>query len=33
LQAVQQTPGDKNLPRQVRYYTRNHRRLSFSPGS
>jgi tetratricopeptide (TPR) repeat protein len=33
LQAVQQTPGDKNLPRQVRYYTRSHRRLSFSPGA
>lgn len=29
LQAVQETPLDTNLPRQVRYYTRNHRRLSF----
>lgn len=30
LQAVRETPLDTNLPRQVRYYTRNHRRLSFS---
>jgi Tfp pilus assembly protein PilF len=30
-QAVNETPPDNNLPRQVRYYTRNHRRLSFSP--
>ncbi len=30
LQAVHETPLDKNLPRQVRYYTRKHRRLSFS---
>lgn len=29
LQAVQTTPPDHNLPRQVRYYTRTHRRLSF----
>jgi Flp pilus assembly protein TadD len=29
-QAVSDTPPDNNLPRQVRYYTRNHRRLSFS---
>lgn len=30
IQAFQDTPPDRNLPRQVRYYTRNHRRLSFS---
>jgi tetratricopeptide (TPR) repeat protein len=30
IQAVHDTPPDANLPRQVRYYTRNHRRLSFS---
>ncbi len=30
LQAFQDTPRDRNLPRQVRYYTRTHRRLSFS---
>jgi Flp pilus assembly protein TadD len=30
VQAVRDTPPDANLPRQVRYYTRNHRRLSFS---
>lgn len=29
-QAVRETPLDANLPRQVRYYTRNHRLLSFS---
>jgi hypothetical protein len=29
-QAVRETPLDANLPRQVRYYTRNHRRLTFS---
>lgn len=29
-QAVRETPLDANLPRQVRYYTRSHRRLSFS---
>jgi tetratricopeptide (TPR) repeat protein len=28
--AVEQTPVDVNLPRQVRYYTRNHRRLLFA---
>jgi hypothetical protein len=31
IRAVHDTPPDNNLPRQVRYYTRNHRRLSFSP--
>ncbi len=30
LQAARETPPDKNLPRQVRYYTRSHRRLSFN---
>jgi hypothetical protein len=30
MQAVSDTPRERNLPRQVRYYTRNHRRLSFS---
>lgn len=30
LQAVRETPLDSNLPRQVRYYSRTHRRLSFS---
>jgi hypothetical protein len=30
LQAFRDTPPDHNLPRQVRYYTRTHRRLSFS---
>lgn len=30
FQAIHDTPRDQNLPRQVRYYTRNHRRLSFS---
>ncbi len=30
FQSVYDTPPDANLPRQVRYYTRNHRRLSFS---
>lgn len=29
VQAVNDTPLDTNLPRQVRYYTRNHRRLIF----
>jgi tetratricopeptide (TPR) repeat protein len=29
LQAVQETPLDTNLPSQVRYYTRKHRRLNF----
>lgn len=29
LAAVSETPLDTNLPRQVRYYTRTHRRLSF----
>lgn len=29
LQAIYQAPPEKNLSRQVRYYTRNHRRLSF----
>ncbi|MBC8075909.1 MAG: tetratricopeptide repeat protein [Chloroflexales bacterium] len=31
LAAVTDTPPDSNLPRQVRYYTRVHRRLSFPP--
>lgn len=30
-QAVAETPRDRNLPRQVRYYTRSHRRLCFTP--
>jgi tetratricopeptide (TPR) repeat protein len=29
LQAISETPLDRNLPRQIRYYTRTHRRLSF----
>jgi tetratricopeptide (TPR) repeat protein len=29
-QAIEQTPIDINLPRQVRYYTRTHRRLLFA---
>jgi tetratricopeptide (TPR) repeat protein len=29
LAAVRETPLDTNLPRQVRYYTRQHRRLSY----
>lgn len=28
-EAVRETPLDQNLPRQVRYYTRQHRRLNF----
>lgn len=31
LHAVRETPLDTNLPRQVRYYTRTHRRLIFLP--
>ena len=31
LAALHDTPPDSNLPRQVRYYTRTHRRLSFPP--
>lgn len=30
IQAVQETPIDHNLPRQMRYYTRTHRRLNAS---
>jgi tetratricopeptide (TPR) repeat protein len=30
VQAVQETPIDTNLPRQMRYYTRTHRRLNAS---
>jgi tetratricopeptide (TPR) repeat protein len=30
VQAVRETPLDSNLPRQVRYYTRTHRRLNLS---
>ena len=30
LAAVRDTPPDTNLPRQIRYYTRNHRRLNVS---
>jgi hypothetical protein len=30
LHAISETPLDGNLPKQVRYYTRSHRRLSFS---
>lgn len=30
LAAVRDTPTDANLPRQIRYYTRNHRRLNVS---
>jgi tetratricopeptide (TPR) repeat protein len=33
LDAVNENPRDHNLPRQVRYYTRSHRRLSFSAAS
>jgi tetratricopeptide (TPR) repeat protein len=31
LTSLRDTPLDSNLPRQVRYYTRSHRRLSFPP--
>lgn len=31
MRAIQETPLDTNLPRQVRYYTRQHRRLNFTP--
>ncbi len=30
IQAVQETPVDANLPRQIRYYTRTHRRVNVS---
>lgn len=30
LAIVRDTPPDRNLPRQIRYYTRNHRRLNVS---
>jgi hypothetical protein len=30
VRTVHATPPEKNLPRQVRYYSRSHRRLSFS---
>lgn len=33
LQATQEVPRERNLSRQVRYYTRTHRRLSFDPSS
>ncbi len=32
LDALHEVPRERNLSRQVRYYTRTHRRLSFDPG-
>lgn len=30
VEHVQSLPGEDNLPRQIRYYTRHHRRLAIS---
>ncbi|NNJ10511.1 tetratricopeptide repeat protein [Chloroflexales bacterium ZM16-3] len=31
IRAVRETPIDPNLPRQIRYYTRNHRKVNVNP--